>query len=211
MTRFPSKGIHALYGRYLFPYPTPAHTPCPRITSTHSNTADHIYIYHYWPSVLPPHRCRCTHTDSTICLHIRPTAPSPPPKYVTVSFKHISIVFFPLTITHQAYADRICHYSHTHTFLKSTCKRSVVMVLAVCFRRLSSFHPPPVRYSIHFHLFALFFSAVSFLFPLVAFTIPLRFDTNTSHVLCPCFQSQLTFHNLELPNRSTARGQPFRV
>jgi hypothetical protein len=23
-------------------------------TSTHSNTADHIYIYHYWPSVLPP-------------------------------------------------------------------------------------------------------------------------------------------------------------
>ncbi len=40
------RGIHVFYGRYFFPYA--------RTTSTHSNTANHIYLYHYWPKCTTP-------------------------------------------------------------------------------------------------------------------------------------------------------------
>ena len=117
--------------------------------STHSNAANHIHIYISLLAKVyyPARRCRCTQTDSTICLHIGPTAPSLLLKWVTMSFKLISIVFIPLAITHQC----LCGQNLSlviFTYLSQTyCARSVVMVFGCPLSAwLSSFHPLLVHY-----------------------------------------------------------------
>lgn len=78
MIGFFTQGIR---GRHLFRTQFSHTTRCPRITRQPILTPPIIYIFIYIS--LPAkvyylaHRCRCTYTYSTICLHIGPTAPSP--------------------------------------------------------------------------------------------------------------------------------------
>lgn len=133
----------------------------------------------------PAHRCRCAHTDSTICLHIGPTAPSLLLKWVTMSFKLISIVFIPLTITHQSLCGQNMSLV-TYIYLSQTHRaRSVVMVLAVRLLRTSllSILCPSTACSLTRSTLCTILFLLSFLFALVAFNIPLRFDTTIG----PCF------------------------
>lgn len=133
----------------------------------------------------PAHRCRCTHTDSTICLHIRPTAPSLLLKWVTMSFKLISIVLIPLAITHQSLCGQNMSLV-TYTYLSQTYRaRSVVMVPSVRFLRASllSILYPSTTCSLTLSTLCTILFLLSFLFALVVFNIPLRFDTTIG----PCF------------------------
>lgn len=196
------QGIRAFHGRYIHPYTTLAHTTsCPRIT--HQPILPPPPITHTYISLLakvyyPAHRCRCTYTDSTICLHIGPTAPSLL-KWVTMSFKLISIVFIPLAIMRTEYVSHHIHISFSSLQCAVSCN-GFGCPLSAC---LTSFHPTrPLHVPSHVQHFALhcFFclsrlhsSHSTFLFGL----IPLL-----GHVLRSCFQSQVTFHNLEFPNTS---------
>jgi len=115
-------------------------------TSTHSNAANHIYISLLAKVYYPAHMCRCTHTDSTICLHIGPTAPSLLLKWVTMSFKLISIVFIPLATTHQSLCGQnvTCHIHIP--FSNLPCAVSCDGFGCPLSAYLSSFHHLPVHY-----------------------------------------------------------------
>lgn len=155
-------------------------------TSTHSNTANHIYIYHYWPSVLPPHRCRCTHSDSTICLHITLTAPSLPEVGHSVFYAYF---YHHLSSHHCTSSLRGRTMSlFTYTYLSQTFVQTVSCDGFGCqlSTSLSTFHPPSIYYMFLVYTFNSsrnFFSAVSCLFALY------RFDTSIGHVFAYLFST----------------------
>lgn len=165
------------------PFTTLAHTTsCPRITRQPILTPPIIYIYiTTGQSVLSRAQVQMhAYTDSTICLYIGPTAPSPLLKWVTMSFKLISIFFILLAITHQSLCGQnISLVTYTYLF-KPTVRRLVVMVLAIRILRppYSSTACSLTRSTLCTILFLL-----SSYFALVAFNILLRFDTTTG----PCF------------------------
>jgi hypothetical protein len=129
-------------------------------TSTHSNTANHIYIYHYWPSVLPPHRCRCTHSDSTICLHITLTAPSLPEVGHSVFYAYF---YHHLSSHHCTSSLRGRTMSlFTYTYLSKNLRTNgQLRWFWLSAFDISLYFPPSVHLlhvsCIHLQLFALFF------------------------------------------------------
>jgi len=153
----------------------------------------------------PGHRCRCTHTGSTICLHIGPAAPSLLPKWVTMSFK---LILSSSPRCHYT-SKRLCGQNMTlitYTYLFQTY---CAWLSAFC---MPLFFPPsthPLHVPLHTFNSLQYIFLLPFLFALVALNIPLRFDTTAGHVLRPCFQRQLTFYNFEFRNRSTTCGQLF--
>jgi hypothetical protein len=160
-------------------------------SSTQSNTANQSYIYLPAKCTTLSHRCRCTHTDSTICLHIRPTAPSLP-GWVTVSSKHISIVFF---LFHN-HTDRLHHTLHIPLpfFHLGADGRLTVLgygwVLSACLFRGCSIYQLRVSFT-RFHLFPLRCAA---LFPTCLRPICHSFPVRYRHRPCSyiCFQCGLT-------------------
>jgi hypothetical protein len=144
-------GFHSTHSRFPWTLSLSLHNPrttsSPRITRQPILTPPIIYIYIpllakvYYPA----HRCRCTHTDSTICLHIGPTAPSLP-KWVTMSFKLISILFIPLAITHQSQCGQNMTLVTNIPFSNLPCAVSCDSFGCPLSAYLSSFHPLPVHY-----------------------------------------------------------------
>jgi hypothetical protein len=117
-----------------------------------------------------------------------------------MSFKLISIVFISLAITHQSLCGQNMSLV-TYTYLSQTYRvRSVVMVLAVRFLRapLLSIIYPSTTCSVTRSTLCTMLFLLSFLFALVAFSIPLWFDTTIGPVLV--FEASL--HLIEFPNRS---------
>lgn len=101
-----------------------------------------------------------------------------------MSFKLISIVFIPLAITHQSLCGQNMSLVTYINLSRIYHAQSVVMVLAVRLPRasLSILYPSTTCSRTRSALCTILF-LLSFLFVLVAFNVPLRFDTTTG----PCF------------------------